>query len=436
MIDIDYKDYVLKLDYESLCKMLDRIDSSKHPDEYNFVKSRIDEIKLEEEIKDEDNKIKEVFNKEISEQTDDDLFALIKSPRDLNEEKLNEIIETLNQRGHKKETQMIEEDLRKKYPLSSRFWKRIWAFLIDCSVLFFIGLILGSLFSELFIVIGDQGILIGFLLSTIYFGIGNSKITNGKTLGKRVCNLYVADSNLQNLTLKKSFLRTLLYTVPFFLMYYKVPGWSEFSISYSLKIVIVNSFFIANLFFFIFNPATRQTLNDKILNTFVINSNAFINQIIKKPKKLSVFLASSVSILVLVVSIILSGIVTQTKKNVDELNYIQLEFNQIPEIQRSTLSIQTKSVYQIGSNEKAKLLRYAHLNFSVIDKSFTDISPKDISDLKFVQEAARIFFDNYSAINQIDIINIQLSYGYSIGIYSDNNSIVLTNPINVLKKLI
>ncbi len=56
----------------------------------------------------------------------------------------------------------------------SKFWKRIWALLIDTIVLGIFGFILGLIFKNFFISLGGYARIIGWIISLAYFTILNS----------------------------------------------------------------------------------------------------------------------------------------------------------------------------------------------------------------------------------------------------------------------
>ena len=64
--------------------------------------------------------------------------------------------------------------------------RRFFAFLIDSLIIGLIGRLSGLVFGDFYAQLGNSGLLIGAIIVLLYFGICNSKITNGKTLGKKL----------------------------------------------------------------------------------------------------------------------------------------------------------------------------------------------------------------------------------------------------------
>jgi len=133
--------------------------------------------------------------KELSDYSDDDLFSLVKNPKNLDKNRIAEITEELRKRGHSVQVENIVNGMIRLYPIYSKFWPRFGAYLLDILVLGITGLILGLFLGDTFVHMGGQSMLVGFFIALLYFGLGNSAIFNGQTLGKKIVNLQVVESN-------------------------------------------------------------------------------------------------------------------------------------------------------------------------------------------------------------------------------------------------
>ncbi|MFN0277042.1 MAG: RDD family protein [Pyrinomonadaceae bacterium] len=78
-------------------------------------------------------------------------------------------------------------------PIAS-FWRRLAALIIDSLLLGIVGQIIGWTFSSFWFGIGPYGRFVGFIFIFFYFGLMNSKLGGGQTIGKRVLDMAVTDS--------------------------------------------------------------------------------------------------------------------------------------------------------------------------------------------------------------------------------------------------
>jgi hypothetical protein len=94
-------------------------------------------------------------------------------------------------------------------------WKRVFSLAIDITVLSVFGFILGVIFEEFFIEVAWKGRIIGFIIEITYFGVLNSVINHGQTIWKKITGLKVVDINHNEITVKKSLTRSVIYILPF-----------------------------------------------------------------------------------------------------------------------------------------------------------------------------------------------------------------------------
>jgi len=248
--------------------------------------------------------MEKLYKKELSEYPDSDLLSLIRNPKNLDNTRFNEILEELKKRGDSEEINKVETELIKQNPIYSKLWNRVGAYFIDILVLALIGFILGLFFKNTFVQLGSQALLVGFIISLAYFGLGNSKILNGQTLGKKALKLRVVDKNLDSISFQKSLLRTLIYTVPYFFLNYGLNGSTQFSAIFIVKGIILLSFLIVLPIHFIINSSTRQAIHDLILKTYVIELSAYPGQQLKK-SKLAPIIYSGAALFILIALFVL-----------------------------------------------------------------------------------------------------------------------------------
>jgi uncharacterized RDD family membrane protein YckC len=152
----------------------------------------------------------------------------------------------------------------------SRFWTRIWALLIDTIILGIFGFILGLTFKNFFISLGGNARIIGWIIALVYFTILNSKINDGKTFGKKMMNIQVADIYGNPISLKISFVRAFILITPFFLNDFRIPGTNLFSVITIIQSIIIFTFGIGIILFYIINKENRQSIHDIIAKTYVV----------------------------------------------------------------------------------------------------------------------------------------------------------------------
>jgi uncharacterized RDD family membrane protein YckC len=370
------------------------------------------------------------YKKELKDYSDDDLFSLVKNPKNLDKKWLTEIIDELKKRGHSDQVDKIESDLIKLNPIYSKFWNRVGAYIIDIIVLGVFGLILGLFLGDTFVQMGGQSMLIGFIIALVYFGLGNSKLFNGQTLGKRALKLQVVDANMYTLSISKSFLRALIYTVPYFFLNYRLSGWSEFPILYMAKGIFFLTFLILLPIHLILNTPTRQAIHDLISGTYVISLQAYPRQELSKSKSFPTLITGGLAIVLLGLIIFMNLRNNETAGIVCELKPLKEQIDKIDKVGYSSLVRNTSSMKKLGSDEYISKNEYLILNIVLRDNLISNLRPDNIDDLDFVEEAVRIILKNYSDVNNLDYIKVNLIYGYNIGISKSSKSLGFSNTLD------
>jgi len=368
--------------------------------------------------------------KELSDYSDDDLFSLVKNPKNLDKNRIAEITEELRKRGHSVQVENIVNGMIRLYPIYSKFWSRFGAYLLDILVLGITGLILGLFLGDTFVHMGGQSMLVGFFIALLYFGLGNSAIFNGQTLGKKIVNLQVVDNEMETLSIQKSVLRALIFTVPYFFLNYKLDGWSEFSIFYMTKGIFFLTFLILLPIHLILNTPTRQAIHDLIMGTYVVSREAFPGQQLSKSKSLPTIITGSLAIVILGLIIFMNSGKNKISSTIEELKPLKEQIDKIDKIGNSSLSRNSSSFKKFGSDDYISKNEYLKLNLSIRENLIYNLRPDNIEDLDFVKEAVSIILEDYSDINNLNYIQVNLIYGYNIGIYKSSNSIGFSNSID------
>lgn len=151
------------------------------------------------------------------------------------------------------------------------FWRRILAFVIDVLLIGLFGIILGLFFSGFFERLGRWGPLLGFMIWLAYFGFFNSSKGDGQTPGKRLLQIRVADREGNRISLPRSLARYAILGAPWFLDS-SLPQFLQASRFGTVFEFLLSGMSVAFIYLYIFNRATRQSLHDLIVGTYVVES--------------------------------------------------------------------------------------------------------------------------------------------------------------------
>jgi uncharacterized RDD family membrane protein YckC len=365
--------------------------------------------------------------------SNDDLLSLAKNPYSLPRKKLIDIYDELKKRGYTEQVEEFERRLSAK-PIYSTFWARFGAYFLDGMILGLVGMLLGFLMNDFFSQMGSQGLLVGFLISLLYFGLGNSKVFNGQTLGKKALQLQVVDRNFNTLLVPKSILRALIYTIPFFFLNYRIAGWSELSLSFIVKGVIFITFLIVLPIHLILNTPTRQALHDLFAGTYVINLNGYSRQL-SKSRFLPILISGFLAIVIIAFIVFLNVRKKDSKILLKELGSITEQIDKFTNVSHSSLSSITSSTKRLGSDSISKS---TSLGITIVLKKdlISNLSTTDMENLNIVKDAVKLIINNYSEINNLDVIQVSLLYGYNIGIARSSRSLTTFHSIDNWKKKI
>ena len=287
----------------------------------------------------------------------------------------------------------------------ANFWRRIGALFIDTLILGLVGFLLGLALESTLVQIGSWGRLIGFVIALVYFGVMNSKLFEGQTIGKRVLDLRVVNSENQTISLGRSVLRYIVLAAPFSLNGAQFSNEALLSfLMYPLSLIIFGGLF-SIIYLYIFNRVTRQSLHDLLVGTFVVNTN------IEKQEVGNVWKMHLVVVGVLFVAAALAPLFTgklaQSEPFKDMLAVQSaLSSESVVTYATVTTSTTTSSSANVGTQTTTYVTAQAVL------------SSNKVSDVDFARELAAIVVQHYpEAINK-DILRVTLTYGYDIGIWS------------------
>jgi uncharacterized RDD family membrane protein YckC len=302
----------------------------------------------------------------------------------------------------------------------SKFWTRIWALLIDFIVLGVIGFILGMLLQDFFVSIGKYGLIFGLTITVLYQTILNSKIGNGQTIGKRILNIQVLDTEGNLIGIDKSFLRSLTLCFPYFIANMPIPGLPELGILNIIKTAILSAIVLGVIVIYIFNKQTRQTLHDLISGTYVATIYRYeehlkLNKITKQP----FYILGGLITLLIGVSIYVSNIFLPQLQNAID---IHTKIAKIDGVLNAGVSDNT-------SNNNGNITHSLQLNLSV-----QDLPNDEIEKNKIVKETIQTVLKNVTK-DEYDFIKVTLTRGFDIGIASQKTTTSISQSTNDWREL-
>lgn len=307
----------------------------------------------------------------------------------------------------------------------SKFWTRIWALLIDTVILGFIGFILGFIFKTFFISLGENAKIIGWIISLAYFSILNSSLNNGQTFGKKIMNIQVVDIRGGTINLKESFVRTLIFITPFFLNGFRIPGTNLFSVFTIIQSIIIFTFGIGSILFYIFNKETRQSIHDIIAKTYVAEENRN-EEITLMPKfgKLPLFVLGGLLIVV-------STFTIYTFNNNSKISKLIPVYESI--LKQDNISDASISMNCTPIKDSVGIKHYI---YTVIIKTYKDpeIKSKVDENNSELKQTVETFINSKVYETDNDILNVVVNSGFDIGIAKQNYSFNIYKPIFEWKK--
>lgn len=285
------------------------------------------------------------------------------------------------------------------------FWRRVGALLIDALILGFVGFLLGLLLEDYFVQIGGWGRLIGFSIALVYFGVLNSFINNGQTLGKALLKINVVDLNNKFISVPKSFLRYCILGIPFYLNNARFTEELLMSPFMYLLSLIIFGGLLSIIYLYVFNRRTRQSLHDVIIGTYVTNKNSDTTDI-SQIWKVHYAVISCLFILAAVAPYFIMQL-AQNAPFTDMLN-VRKAVMMKPEITYANIEEGSSTIASTGAGTRTTTY--------ISVQAF--LSEDDIKNVAIAKDIGKVIINNYSTANAKDSIQVNLTYGYDIGIWS------------------
>jgi uncharacterized RDD family membrane protein YckC len=287
----------------------------------------------------------------------------------------------------------------------ANFWRRIGAFFIDTLILGLVGFLLGLILESVFVQIGGWGRLIGFVIALVYFGVMNSKLFDGQTIGKRLLNLRVVDSENQTISLVRSTLRYTVLATPFSLNGAQFSNEAMHSfLMYPVSLIIFGGL-LSIIYLYIFNRVTRQSLHDLAVGTLVVNANIEKQELGKVWKTHLVVVA-----ILFVAAAIVPAFTGKLAQNEPFKDMLAVQSALLKETEITYAAVTSSTTTFSSVNEGSKTTTYVTAQ--------AVLSSNNVGDVEFARQLASIVVKNHPETMNKDALRVTLTYGYDIGIWS------------------
>lgn len=289
------------------------------------------------------------------------------------------------------------------------FWRRALAFGLDLLFLCGVGFAVGTTFKPFLMHYGSDGRLVGYGITAFYFTICNASLFGGQTIGQMFLNIKVVDKNCQGISLFSSLLRSLIVTLPLWLSVLMNPNDDLIRGAYHW-IFLAAILSATSVYLLIFNRSTRQSLHDLVADTYVISCAASeVNR--QKVWVGHYMMVALVFVGTIPAAVFAMDVMNELKSQEHELTEVRKILVKEPNIKDAALSVYTNVMKTIDGD-----VSFTGVKVNIV----TD--DNDLLEHENVKALAETVRQKCNACKKLDFVNIVLSYGYDIGIWSDYDS--------------
>ena len=366
------------------------------------------------------------LTKPIKEYTDDQLFSLMYNPIKTDKKTIQEVFEELQKRGYHEKAEQIENDLIKLKPLYASFWNRLGAFIIDIVILGFGGTLIGLVFRDFFVQLGQHGVLAGFFISWAYFGLLNSNLTGGQTPGKMALKIRVTDADGNSVQPVKSLLRALVYIFPLFLINYSF-GLPQGSFPDILRALLLGVLLIGIPVHMLMNKPVFQAVYDILAGTYVIRTEAYQRREYSASPMRRIWIAGGIALVVVITGFFINSPWQRSgfNESVRESRSLQKKIKTIESVSQANVSRGRSTIWQSGVEGKRKNEFLTVSIWTTDNQGFFVFSGKDFENESMVQQVVMKVLNEYPDVDQLNQIRVNVVYGYNIGIARFSSSVNL-----------
>ncbi|MFK7803374.1 MAG: RDD family protein [Anaerolineae bacterium] len=307
----------------------------------------------------------------------------------------------------------IEKGEVPKDSIIAGFWRRLFAFMIDGFIIGVPLITLGFVFSDIFYPLGPWGRIIGYGIVLIYFGYFNSDRSSEESWGKRILGLMVVDKSQNNLSIGKSFLRTLILVLILMLNGWAVPIFGNQVVAILVTVIVFGGS-LTLLYGLIFNRTTRQPLHDLLVGSYVIRNRPGISieipDIPKIHKSITYGLLAAGLISPLLVFFAAQGVLSS-------LDVEDGDLEQLGVIQQAIWEDENYFGVGVQRNDRINGLTGDRSRSLDIEIWTGRVCSKPVSNCgQIIDDAAEIAFQEFSNIEQLDGMRISVINRFDLGL--------------------
>jgi uncharacterized RDD family membrane protein YckC len=284
-------------------------------------------------------------------------------------------------------------------------WRRVLALFIDSLILAIVGWILGFIWSESFIRMGGWERFVGFAVALLYFVPLNSALGGGQTVGKRALKIRVTSKGGTPLSIGRSFVRSFVLLLPYFLNGAPIPLRLLKSGGGILFSEAVFGLGLAIVYLIVFNGKTRQSLHDLVVGSYVVRAGS---EAAEKPKIWAGHYVVVAVILILagVIPLLLAGLVEKWMPK--DLVTAYEAMLQEPEVAAAQVVAGQTVFWDSKNGQRAVTGVTANVR---LNKRIENHEAE-------AEKLVRILLEKYPDAGTKNSISITLSEGYDLGISS------------------
>jgi uncharacterized RDD family membrane protein YckC len=280
-------------------------------------------------------------------------------------------------------------------------WRRCVAYLADSVFLGLVGAGIGKVFYDRLLQLGTWGVLVGLFIGSLYYASLDCSIGNGQTLGKRLLKVRLVDFKGKPVSFGKALARYAIFAAPIFAYGLKLPETRTPWAVTALVFVIVYWIGGASFYLIVFDRQNRQGLHDLAAGSYVVYAD-HEGQVETRPVPQLLWVVLGTLLLALTVC-------AASLKDWSEKQPTVVEFHRdarIPESMDGVQRAYLKDRLKHGLNGDARKVVYV----DVVTKG------KPMSEEAFAYDLAKTLLNSDRNLQNYDLINVGLFYGYDIGI--------------------
>lgn len=298
----------------------------------------------------------------------------------------------------------------------ARPFKRLLSFLIDLTILAFVGLLLGLIFEDFFFKIGTFGKIIGFFLAGLYFSFLENDKSIGQSIGKKILKIKVVHVSGNSLSFIRSFLRYSIWGICYYINGMNFSGLKYESLYSSIGTILLFGGGFIIPFLFVFNRKTKQSLHDLCFSTYVIDIK--YKQDLEKEKINKYLIPVGIIIPLIAFTILFTANTGNNQTNVSELDNYRTIVTNLPEIKNAGVSTGQTTVKSVNGSSNTSY--YMAINI-LLEENYPNKS-------EIATKVASLILREDELLKKKDFIIISVAYGYDIGIWSQNRSVKMQYP--------